>query len=42
MEIELMYQRLLDMANNGKVFIKNELADSLRNESNKLDEMIQL
>ena len=36
MEIELLYQCLLDMSKEGKVTIKTELADDLRCESNKV------
>ena len=35
-EIELLYQRLIEMSEKGTVVINNALADSLRHESNKI------
>ena len=35
MEIEILYQNLIEMENKGKVIVKRELSDSLRNEGNK-------
>ena len=34
-EIEILYQNLIEMEKKGKVTVKRELSDSLRNEGNK-------